>query len=63
MFGLGDGMTEVGRRVGRVWSLRDNSGGDDFAGTAPGGETVEDHQAGFGEGVFEVLHAVRRGAC
>lgn len=44
-------------------SLRDDFGGDDFAGSAPGGETVDDHQSGLGDGFFEVAHAVGRDVC
>lgn len=32
----------------------DDGGGDDFAGAAPGGEAVEDHEGGVGEGGAEV---------
>ena len=35
----------------------DDFGGDGFAGAAPGGETVDYHDAGLGEGVFVFLHA------
>ena len=32
-------------------------GGDDFAGTAPGGEAVDDGNAGGGDGFFVGCHA------
>lgn len=52
-------MTRRGRvQGGKGVGLRDDFGGDDFAGTAPGGETVDDHNAGLVDGFFEVLHAV-----
>lgn len=44
-------------RVGHL----DDFGGDHFAGAAPGGHAVEDHEAGGGEGGVEVGFAVGGG--
>lgn len=41
-------LVEAGARVG-VGEL-DDFGGDDFAGAAPGGHAVDDHEGGVGEG-------------
>jgi len=54
--GLGD-LVDVDleeARVGVVVREFDNLGSDDLAGTAPGGEEVDDHHAGLVEGGIEV---------
>ena len=42
---------------GKEWTY--DFGSDDFAGTTPGGEAVEDHDAGGCGGLFVGLHAKR----
>ena len=52
-----------GRRRGweKRWVIGEDSPnnfrGDDFAGSAPGCHAVDDHDAGFGFGFLEVVHA------
>ena len=61
MQGKGRGRrARVEAAMGERRGLRDHCGGDDFAGPAPDSEAVDNHNARFGEGGFEVGHAGRK---
>ena len=58
--GYGVRVKGRGRKEEREVHLLDDFGGDDFAGAAPGCETVEDHEAVFLQGFVEFSFAVER---
>ena len=53
-------MKGRGTERGREGHSPDDCGGHDFAGTAPGCEEVEDHEAVFLQSFIEISFAVRR---